>query len=122
LVKAHVRFQIEKIEYARVYDRTFLGMGPLVQALSDEQRDLMRELQRTHTENIRRILRAGADKGLFAVDDLVVAAFAIISLCDGVITWYRAEGRLGIPEIAEHYASLALKLAGVQASSTANRR
>ena len=56
LVRAHVRFQIEKIEYARVYDRTFLGMGPLVQALSDQQRDRMRELQRSHTENVRRIL------------------------------------------------------------------
>ena len=122
LVKAHVRFQIEKVEYARVYDRTFLGMGPLVQALSREQRDVMRELQRRHTRTLRRILKAGKDEEVFALDDVVVAAFAIISMCDGVITWYRTGGRLGIAEIAEQYADIALKLAGVQASSAANRR
>jgi AcrR family transcriptional regulator len=122
LVRAHVRFQIEKIEYARVYDRTFLGMGPLVEALSDQQRDLMRGLQRQHTENVRRILRSGAACGVMAVGDVAVTAFAIISLCDGVIGWYRADGRLGIEEIAQLYADLALKLAGAQASSAANRR
>lgn len=122
LVRAHVRFQIEKIEYARVYDRTFLGMGPLVQALSDQQRDRMRELQRSHTENVRRILRSGVQARVFAIGDVTVTAFAIISICDGVISWYRADGRLGVDAIADRYRELALRLAGAQASSAANRR
>jgi AcrR family transcriptional regulator len=122
LVRAHVRFQIERIEYARIYDRTFLGMKPLVQALSDQQRDRMRELQRSHTETVRRILRLGVQAGAFTTDDVTVTAFAIISICDGVISWYRVDGRLGVDAIADRYGELALRLAGAQASSAANLR
>jgi hypothetical protein len=59
---------------------------------------------------------------VFSIDDITVTAFAIISICDGVISWYRAHGRLGVEAIADRYAGLALRLAGVQASSAANRR
>lgn len=117
LVASHVRYQIEKIEYARVYDRTFLGMGPLVEFLSDEQRDVMRALQRRHTENLRRIIQQGVAAGEFAVEDVSIAAFAIISMCDGVITWYRAEGRLTIEATADLYASMALGLVGVRSET-----
>jgi AcrR family transcriptional regulator len=117
LVASHVRYQIEKIEYARVYDRTFLGMGPLVEFLSDGQRDIMRGLQRRHTENLRRVIEHGVRAGVFAVEDVSIAAFAIISMCDGVITWYRTEGRLTIEATAELYARLALSLAGFRSGA-----
>lgn len=114
LVASHVRYQIEKIEYARVYDRTFLGMGPLVEFLSDEQRGIMRALQRQHTENLRRVISSGVTAGVFAIEDVSIAAFAIISMCDGVIGWYRADGRLSIEEAAGLYATMALDLVGVR--------
>lgn len=117
LVASHVRYQIEKIEYARVYDRTFLGMGPLVEFLSDEQRGVMRVLQRRHTENLRRVIQGGVAAGVFAADDVSLAAFAIISMCDGVITWYRSDGRLTVNEVAGRYAAMALDLVGVRSGA-----
>jgi hypothetical protein len=74
----------------------------------------LRALQRRHTENLRRIIQQGVAAGVFEVEDVSIAAFAIISMCDGVITWYRAEGRLTIEATADLYASMALGLVGVR--------
>src|SRR5215831_7536281 len=52
---------------------------------------------RRHVTTLRDILAEGVDAGQFRAGlDLTPTAFAILTMCDVVIVWYRPEGRLAL--------------------------
>jgi len=54
----------------------------------------------------------GVEAGQFRAGlDLTPTAFAILTMCDVVIVWYRPEGRLAPEAVAGLYADLALRMA-----------
>ena len=68
----------------------------------------------THVSNmeLRTILRDGAEKGVFAVDDIGLTAMALIQMMTGVIVWYRPGERLSIDGVTETYLSMTMRLVG----------
>ena len=62
-------------------------------------------------------VRAGVDAGVFDLDDAEVGARALISLCTGIGSWYRPDGRLSIERLCA--AHVDLTLAAVRATRDA---
>ena len=114
LVAAHVRWQLERREEAGVYAQT-LGMRQLTASLSSERRDHILEMQRTYLAEWRSILAQGRDEGVFAFEDLRTTAFAVVTLCEYVHTWFNPEGALSVDAVVELYVGLALRTVGGRA-------
>jgi TetR/AcrR family transcriptional regulator, cholesterol catabolism regulator len=88
-----------------------------IRALEPDNRVKIVKLRDEYERLFADILEAGSDAGEFHVDDIPVATFGLITMCSGVVTWYRPDGRLTLIEIADHFAKLAL--AGVDARTPA---
>ncbi len=111
LVAAHVRWQLERREEAGVYAQT-MGMRQLAASLSPEQQDRILQMQRSYLDEWRTILARGRDDGVFHFADLRTTAFAVISLCEYVHTWFNPEGALSIDAVVDLYVDLALRMVG----------
>ncbi|HZC27444.1 MAG TPA: hypothetical protein VE287_10505, partial [Actinopolymorphaceae bacterium] len=88
-----------------------VALTQLTRHLPERERQELVELQRGHLRLLTRILSDGAEAGLFARQDQPTAtAFAILSMCDFVTSWFRPDGPLSSEEIAEHHAALVLRM------------
>jgi AcrR family transcriptional regulator len=105
-VRAHVVRQLSK---AGTWGRLW-GFDPLLETLPREERGRLVRLQRQHLDLLREILREGDARGVFAVEDATVSAFAIMTMCEYVISWWRPDGRLGPEETGDTYADLAERM------------
>jgi AcrR family transcriptional regulator len=63
-------------------------------------------------EHLRTILVKGHDQGVFATDHPKECARAILSMCQGISAWFRAEGRKSAEDVAAQYRQFALSTAG----------
>jgi hypothetical protein len=64
-----------------------------------------------------RLIREGVEAGEFRPVDAQIAAFSIIGMANWTSRWYRADGRLSAPEVAEAISDLALSsVCGPEAS------
>jgi TetR/AcrR family transcriptional regulator, cholesterol catabolism regulator len=108
-VVGHVRWKLEQRDAAGTYTSS-LGMRDIVHELPEEQQSILIESQRRHLDRIRKILSAGLETGLFRVDDIMVTAFAIVTMCEYVVSWYDPNGALTTAEIADKYAELAVAM------------
>lgn len=54
------------------------------------------------------ILEEGTQAGVFQCEQVSLAARALLSVMNGIITWYRPDGSLSIEEIAREYSHLFL--------------
>ena len=66
-------------------------------------------LRRRYEDHLHAILHRGQQAGLFALPDARIATFAVIAMLTGVSTWYRAGGRLSLPQIEDIYATMVRK-------------
>jgi hypothetical protein len=102
-VRAHVRWRLEHLDAAEVFD-VVLGDRARVNQLPAEHRRRIRSLKRLYLDELRGILREGARKGCFTFGDVRITAFAIASLCASVHAWYDPDGRLAPAQVGEMYA------------------
>ncbi|MCW3004322.1 MAG: TetR family transcriptional regulator protein [Conexibacter sp.] len=116
--RAHVLWQLEQRDAANAYAASF-GFRELVASLPAKERRRIVKLQRGHVQLLREILAAGEADGTFGFDDLRVTAFAIITLCDYVFSWFDPEGSLTPEDVAEHYRKLVLAMVGAGAAARA---
>jgi AcrR family transcriptional regulator len=64
---------------------------------------------RDHYERIfETILHDGVMGGQFAVPDLKVTVLALMGMCSGVASWFKADGRLSLSSIATMYSDILL--------------
>ncbi|MFC9550219.1 TetR/AcrR family transcriptional regulator [Rhodococcus sp. NPDC056960] len=118
LVRAHVTWQLQKVEYARAFDLTMSVTG-LTAEVPENRLAPVIKMEIDYVEQVRSILRDGVDDGVFAVDDIKTTAFAIITLCEYVTTWYNPEGELSVAAVANRYDGLVRRLVGVASRRTA---
>ena len=102
-VRAHVRWRLEHLDAAEVFD-VVLGDRARVNLLPAEHRLRIRSLKRLYLEELRRILREGQRKGVFSFGDLRITAFAIASLCASAHGWYDPDGPLTPAQVGAMYA------------------
>jgi AcrR family transcriptional regulator len=113
LVRQHVRFVLADRDTQEVYNSLF-GWNQLANHLTRAQRAKILVWQRRHVALVRNILQMGVASNEFRQLDITPTAFAIISLCDYVITWYRADGRLDLDAVSDLYADLVVAMVARQ--------
>lgn len=67
------------------------------------------EMRRAYELILVDILDRGVAEGVFDIADTSVAAYGILSMLTGVCTWFRADGRLSIEDVAAIYTTMVLK-------------
>lgn len=109
LVRTHVRLQLSELELSRAYGALH-GMSQLASRLPESQLRQLNAVQRRWLDCVRGVLRAGVESGEFRELDSTPIAFAIITLCDYVVTWFRPGGRLAPSDVADLYVDLVLHM------------
>jgi len=110
--RSHVGFQIDKVEESAVYGAAFYGSHHMLNALSDDQRERLRELQHRSFDLLRRILRDGVAAGVFSIAEPTATASAIIGMGEYVPAWFRPGGRLTPDDVGTLCADLAVRMVG----------
>ncbi|WP_033294522.1 TetR/AcrR family transcriptional regulator [Amycolatopsis jejuensis] len=111
VVRRYVQFQLGLRADVMTYS-SIVQVAQLDHVLSPEHQRELTRLQREVMEIFRGILRAGVAAGQFRLSDVTVTAFALVSLCEHVVSWARPDGRLSIEDIAGQYADLADRIVG----------
>jgi TetR/AcrR family transcriptional regulator, cholesterol catabolism regulator len=106
LVAAHVRWRLEHPRLSELFDVS-IGVRTRVSSLPDEHRARIRAIKRMYVDELRAVLLAGSRQGTFHFGDVRVTAFAIVTLCGSVHTWYDPAGDLAVEQVASMYADLA---------------
>ena len=108
LVRGHVT---QGLTQPRIgpYD-SFFGLRQLAQFLSEEEQAELVAGQRRHLDLLRDTLRDGIACGCFRDLDVTATAFAIFSMCDYVMSWWKPTGPISAQELASQYEELAIKM------------
>jgi AcrR family transcriptional regulator len=106
LVRAHVGVVTEDVQRASVFIHEW-------RALAAERRTAIARRRDAYEARFRAVIADGVERGAFdAVDSAAAAAFILTAL-NGLVGWYRPDGRLDELGIAEAYARFALGTVGV---------
>lgn len=100
-VRFHIRYHIGR------QDEVFVSYMEL-RSLEAEAFREVEDLRRIYEGFLRKILRAGVDRGAFSIPDIPVACMALIAMLTGVTSWFRESGRLSIDGIEEIYVKMTL--------------
>jgi len=65
-------------------------------------------------------ISAGAERGVFKVEDVLVTTFAIINMGIRIAEWFAPGGRLTAEQVADMHADLALRMAGARPRRNGN--
>ena len=84
--------------------------------LAPEDFTRISDLRRDFDAKLSRLLQDGIASGEFAIRDVGVASLAIGGMVSWAYVWYRPDGRLKLPDLADEVARLILSLAGVDAA------
>jgi AcrR family transcriptional regulator len=86
-----------------------------LQALPEQEYEIVAELRRRIEEIVREVITAGAETGAFLVRDPRTAARAVLSLGVDVARWYTDRNRQTPAALGEEYGELVLRMLGAQA-------
>ncbi|WP_170357495.1 TetR/AcrR family transcriptional regulator [Ruegeria arenilitoris] len=98
----HIRFHMQRP------DEVFIAYMEL-RNLTPENFSEIEKLRRRYEDALQSILLAGQKDGLFSVQDAKIATLAVIAMLNGVMTWYRAGGRLSLDEVEQIYWDMVRK-------------
>lgn len=98
----HIRFHLERL------DAVFISYMEL-RNLTPGNFAAIEVLRRSYEDELEAILQAGVQEGAFSVPDTKIATLAVIAMLTGVNTWYRAGGRLSLPEVEAIYWDMVRK-------------
>ncbi len=107
-VRAHV---LKTLVQPRIgpYEALF-GVRQMAQFLSEEERAELVAGMRRHLDLLRDMLREGIAEGCFRELDVTATAFAIMSMCDYVNSWWKPHGPTTADELAASYEELAMRM------------
>lgn len=110
-MQAYIRAYVE-IQLTELGDHSNFGYANLASSLSPEGQAALNQFGRPYLTLLRDILAQGVEEKTFRIDDIGVTSFAIATMCEYVFTWFHEHGRLTLTQVADHYAELALRMAG----------
>lgn len=106
-IRFHIHYHIERREDVHIANME-------LRSLDAANRATIVALRSDYEGSLRAILDAGVGRGDFAIDDIALAARAIIAMTTGVNVWFRKDDRLSVTEIAEGYVNLGMRLVGAK--------
>jgi AcrR family transcriptional regulator len=104
-VEHHIRFHITRRHATHVSNME-------LRSLSKPRLTAILKLRSAYEKELRQILREGADRGVFDVDDTGLTAMAILQMITGVIVWFRPGERLSVEDVAKTYLAMTMRLVG----------
>jgi AcrR family transcriptional regulator len=102
LVRAHVGVVTDDIERASVFVHEWRALDP-------GRRDEIADRRDGYEDRFRATIAHGVEVGAFATVDPSTATAFILTALNGLVSWYRPDGRLSPRAIADIYAELALR-------------
>lgn len=99
LVRAHVGVVTDDVERASVFVREW-------RALDRGRREEITERRDAYESRFRTAIADGVEAGAFAPVDPPVTAAYILTALNGIVAWYRPDGRLAACAVADAYADL----------------
>ena len=102
LVRAHVGVVTDDIERASVFVHEWRALDP-------GRRDEIARRRDDYEARFRAVIEHGVATGIFEPVDPALTAAYILSALNGLVSWYRFDGRLPARTIAEAYADLSLR-------------
>jgi AcrR family transcriptional regulator len=102
LVRAHVGVVTDDIQRASVFVHEW-------RALDKGRRAEMARRRDAYEARFRAAIANGVESGAFAEVDPVLTAAYILTALNGLVAWYRPNGRLPARAIADAYADLSLR-------------
>ena len=106
LVQLHVRTHAGSPEETRVVDDE-------VRALSADARGEVVALRDRYEQLWQATIEDGIASGDFHLGSPALVRRALLEMCSGVARWWTPAGRLGLDDLADEYAAMALQLVGV---------
>lgn len=101
-VRFHIQFHSERPE------EVFIAYMEL-RNLSAKNFAAIETLRGEYEDTLESILRNGVETKDFNVPDTKIATLAVIAMLTGVNTWFRAGGRLSLPEVEQIYWDMVRK-------------
>ncbi|SDX11371.1 TetR/AcrR family transcriptional regulator [Litoreibacter albidus] len=98
----HIRFHLERPE------KVFISYMEL-RNLEPDNFEALGQMRRQYENALEGILKRGQDEGLFDVDDTKLTTLALISMLNGVTSWYKPDGRLSLARVESIYSDMAGK-------------
>jgi AcrR family transcriptional regulator len=98
----HLTYHIERKR------EVFIGSSEL-RSLEPKNRRKIVALRRSYEDRLCTILKQGAARGLFKIEDVRVSAYAILAMLTGICTWYDAKGRIGQRKLIAIHTRLVLQ-------------
>lgn len=92
----HIRFHLQRP------DEVFIAYMEL-RNLTSENFAQIEILRRQYEDILEGILKSGQKDRIFSVADTKIATLAVIAMLNGVMTWYRTEGRLTLDQVEGVY-------------------
>lgn len=108
----HIRFHMAR------RDAVFISYMEL-RNLSAENFEIIEAMRGTYEAALESILIAGQKEGAFDVADTKLTTLALISMLNGVLSWYRPDGRLSLKRVETIYSQMASKAVQVQTRTLA---
>ena len=101
-VRSHIRYHMGG-ETA-----TFIPYTEL-RNLTAKNYEVVEVMRRTYEAALEEILKGGRDAGIFAIEDSKLTTLVLISILNGVLTWYRPGGRVPLPQVESYYVDIIRK-------------
>lgn len=102
LVRAHVGVVTEDVQRASVFVHEW-------RALQGHRREEIQERRDAYEGRFRTVIADGVRAGAFHAVDPVATAAYILTALNGLVGWYKPNGRLSARVIADTYADLSLR-------------
>lgn len=102
LVRAHVEVVTDDIERASVFVHEW-------RALQGHRREEIAKRRDAYEARFRTVIADGIRTGAFNAVDAAVGAAYVLTALNGLVSWYRTDGRLSTHAIADVYADLSLR-------------
>ncbi len=110
LVRAHVEVIVEDVQRASVFVHEWRSLAP-------KRRDEIARRRDAYEARVRSVIAEGVASGRFDPVDPTVAAAFILTALNGIVAWYRPDGRVGPADLADACADLALGAVSVSATA-----
>ena len=83
--------------------------------LTPENYERVEEMRRIYEAALEKLVIEGQDAGAFEAKDSKLTTLVLISILNGVLSWYRPDGRLQLEAVEDHYCQLICKALNVSA-------
>jgi AcrR family transcriptional regulator len=109
-VKAMIEWQVDRLDPEHYLATIPFGVNHLLQSLAPEQKNHVINLVQEHHELLMRIIAEGVADGSFAAVDAKVATYAVLNMCEYIVTWWTLDDSRTPEDLIRVHQDLAMRM------------